>query len=108
MIMGQDITDMGQSSTEFRFTNANDKSNPVRDGNVIGLPVTTKTDDDQITMFMDHKNNFHKPRHRRQQGVRAFQKTIININLINPALLKVMVDQPGINQQYIYRNNPIE
>jgi len=162
--MGQDVVDMGQSSTEFRFANANDKSNPIRDGNGIGLPVTIKTGDDQITMFMDNKNNFHEPRHGGQiargeftvdesgtpsstygasheisayraqyaftgklnyipaidlnmqnllllggqQGALVFQKTITNINLINPALLKVMVDQPGINQQYIYRNNPTE
>ncbi len=161
---GQDIKDMGQSSAEFRFANASDNSNVVRDVNGVGLPVTSKTGENQITMFMDNRTNLHEPKHGGQlargeytvdasgtpsskygasheisanraqyaytgrlnyipaldmnmqnllllggqQGVRAFQKTIINMNLINPALLKVMVDQPGINQQYIYRNNPTE
>ena len=157
----QDITDMGQSGTEFRFAKASDKTNTTRDGNGVGLPVTTKTGDDQITMFMDNMNNFHEPRHGGQiargeftvdetgapsssygasheisayraqyaftgklnyvpaielnmqnllqlgnTGSKSFQKTITNINRINIAMLKAMVDQPGINQQYIYRNNP--
>jgi (2Fe-2S) ferredoxin len=158
---GQDIKDMGQSSTEFRFANASDNSNQVRDRNGIGLPVTSKTGENQITMFMDNKNNLHEPRHGGQlargeytvdasgtpsstygasheisayraeyaytgslnyvpaidlnnrqnilllgKGAGAFQQTITNINQINNELLKVLVDQPGINQQYIYLNNP--
>jgi len=158
---GQDISDMRGSSTEFRFSKANDNSNTVRDGNDKGLPVTSRTGDDQITMYMDNYKNFHEPRHGGQlargeysldsdgnpsstygasheistyraeyalkaqleyvpaidlnnpmnllklgQGVDTFKQNIQNINQINSSMLKKMVDQPGINQNFIYRNYP--
>jgi uncharacterized protein RhaS with RHS repeats len=160
---GQDVADMGQSSTEFRFAKASDKSNIVRDANGNGLPVTARTGKDQVTMFMSNMTNLHEPRHGGQisrgeynvldaagrpsssygasheisayraeysytgslsyvpainlsnpqnllllgqGGGKAFEQTITNIGQITPAFLKVLVDQPGINQQYIYKNNP--
>ncbi|MBT8282997.1 MAG: hypothetical protein KJO86_04600, partial [Muriicola sp.] len=60
---GQDIADMGQSSTEFRFAKASNKANLVRDNNGNGLPVTARTGSNQITMYMKSMSNLHEPRH---------------------------------------------
>jgi RHS repeat-associated protein len=150
-----DFSDMRKSDTQFRFANLSDKFNPVRDVNGNGLPVTARTGNNQITMFME-KNNFHEPRHGGQiargeydvsvtgQTSRTFgaadeisayraeysyrgsityqpgldltniqdimkigtNQTINNINQITPDFLKTLVDTPGVNQQYIYRDNP--
>lgn len=61
--MGQDIRDMGRSETEFRIAKASDKSNEVRDQNGIGLPVTARTGDNQVTMFLPSLKNNHEIRH---------------------------------------------
>ena len=60
----RDIKDMrGNTETEFRFESANRKSNKERDPNGSGLPVTTKTGENQVTMFMPNSNNLHEVRH---------------------------------------------
>ncbi|GHE72278.1 hypothetical protein GCM10011340_30660 [Roseivirga thermotolerans] len=156
-----DIVDMRGSTTEFRFAKSSDKSNTVRDGNGNGLPVTYRTGENQITMFMDKKTNFHEPRHGGQiargeydidqqgnissgygasheisayraqyalrgkliygvgidldqvgtllqmaQGVNVPKRTMSSISGINMDFLRNLVDQPGLNQKYVYRDYP--
>ncbi len=161
--MGQDVKDMGMSETEFRFANASDKSNKVRDDNGIGLPVTARTGENQVTMFMPSSKNLHETRHGGQiargefnvldaqgtasatygasheisayraeysyggmltytpgidlthpqvasiylnQGASAFIRNVPNINHITSSYLRMLVDNPGPKQQYIYRFRP--
>jgi len=58
-----DISDMRSSDDYFRFEKVNHKDNTIRDLNGKGLPITLRTKDNEITMFMDNKKNFHEPRH---------------------------------------------
>jgi hypothetical protein len=60
----QDIKDM-QNDTKYwyRFEKVNSKNNLLRNANNEGLPVTSKTKENEITMFMSSFNNMHEPRH---------------------------------------------
>jgi len=54
-----------------------------------------------FTPFVDLSN----PMNLLLLGQGALNQTITNMNDISTDLLREMVDQPGIKQQYIYRNN---
>ena len=58
----KDIQDMRSSDTEFRLRLASDESNPTK-VNGVGVPVTTKTGENQITMYVPSFSNVHEPRH---------------------------------------------
>ena len=60
----QDIKDMrSNSDTWFSFEKVNSSKNPVRDKNGNGKPVTIRTGENEITMFMPNFKNMHEPRH---------------------------------------------
>ncbi len=77
----QDIRDMRSDPTNwYRFERVNSSNNALRDANGNGLPVTYRTDTNEVTMFMTNFRNMHEPRHGGQLARGAYDIIGVGIN----------------------------